>query len=503
MSSSKIARCEPRRGHGAVPLLMLLHLVILFTDHSLRCRVRAAAAAALIGGGQVAAAAASSTAAAAGRHPDASGATALQSQADDSSSLRGSRQPAVSAAATDGTASVESAAVRFEDLDEYDQYLLQLLLQEHAEAVAAGGPGALADPGAVPIAAAADAMAETAEAEAAAAERLQQSLRALTVCGMPHHWDYGADADEADEELCWGLDALPLEEPPPPLPPRSSPLSQYQLQPASGASLTSPEAFGPQSGSLGAGDGAEGGTGGGGGSGGGGGRALLQITPGVAGRGARNLPISVIVPIQDFGFDCSTLSGLDACAEPQCLNFFSLVRSPNNSVTCQQVAPIRPPGAGGGGGGASIVVPYDYDLLFQFGNSPVLAGLSLGAQSLGNLRFTTMINQFPAVTRDNTNTARVATTGGSFQAYEGVLQRQRTSGTTGSFDATEPLTFTVGLNLGTTADTWINRLSLPGYSASERGVTAAGAAGAGAAGGAASDARPSVAFGLSSVILGG
>ncbi|KAG2429062.1 hypothetical protein HXX76_011302 [Chlamydomonas incerta] len=212
---------------------------------------------------------------------------------------------------------------------------------------------------------------------------------------------------------------------------------------------------------------------------------------------------------ETFAFDCSTLSGLDACAEPQCLNFFSLVRAANNSVSCQQVAPIPPPGAGaGGGGGATIVIPYEYDLLFQFGNSPVLTGLSLGAQFLDNLRFTTMINQFPAVTRDNTNTARVATAGGSFQAYEGVLQRQRTSGTQGGFDATEPLTFTVGLNLGTTADTFINRLSLPGYSASERGVTATGAAGAASAGGAggassASDTRPSVAFGLSSVILGG
>lgn len=99
-------------------------------------------------------------------------------------------------------------AVWFEELDEYDQHVVQLLMQEHAKAVATGGGEAVA--------------AGDAAAAAAAAAQLQQSLQSLTVCGMPHHWDYGADADEVDEELCWGLDAVALEEPPPPPPPSSA-----------------------------------------------------------------------------------------------------------------------------------------------------------------------------------------------------------------------------------------------------------------------------------------
>lgn len=43
------------------------------------------------------------------------------------------------------------------------------------------------------------------------------------------------------------------------------------------------------------------------------------------------------------------------------------------------MAPI-PPVTGGAPVSATIIVPYAYDYLFQFGNSIVLSGLSLGVQ---------------------------------------------------------------------------------------------------------------------------
>lgn len=36
-------------------------------------------------------------------------------------------------------------------------------------------------------------------------------------------------------------------------------------------------------------------------------------------------------------FNCSALSGLAACAEPQCADFFGLVRGEDGAVTCEQV----------------------------------------------------------------------------------------------------------------------------------------------------------------------
>lgn len=215
-------------------------------------------------------------------------------------------------------------------------------------------------------------------------------------------------------------------------------------------------------------------------------RRLAQLT-GLGGRGANQLPSSVIVPVSIVGFNCSALSGLAACAEPQCADFFGLVRGEDGAVTCEQVAPI-PPVTGGAPVSATIIVPYAYDYLFQFGNSIVLSGLSLGVQSLDNRRWATQINTFPTRERDSVDTARIATARGSLSGYEGVLQREVDSGTQGNFDATEPLTFNFGTALRSVSDTLIQRLSLPGFSASNRVLE--------------SDPRVNSAFGLSNVILG-
>ncbi len=59
---------------------------------------------------------------------------------------------------------------------------------------------------------------------------------------------------------------------------------------------------------------------------------------------------------------------------------------------------------------------------------------------------------------------------------------------TGNFDDTEPLTFNFGTVLRSVSDTLIQRLSLPGFSASNRVLG--------------SDPRVNTAFGLSNVILG-
>ncbi|KXZ51098.1 hypothetical protein GPECTOR_14g80 [Gonium pectorale] len=103
--------------------------------------------------------------------------------------------------------------------------------------------------------------------------------------------------------------------------------------------------------------------------------------------------------------------------------------------------------------------------------------------------FETRIDLFPSVTNDATGTARVALAAGPFAGYEGVLQREIESGNGGGFDATDPITFTATYNFRTVTDTLISRLALPGYAASERATAA--------------DTRPNVAFGISSVILGG
>lgn len=46
-------------------------------------------------------------------------------------------------------------------------------------------------------------------------------------------------------------------------------------------------------------------------------------------------------------FNCNALSGLEACAEPQCFEFFSLTRLPGGRVECVQVRAagrgIQPP----------------------------------------------------------------------------------------------------------------------------------------------------------------
>ncbi len=51
-----------------------------------------------------------------------------------------------------------------------------------------------------------------------------------------------------------------------------------------------------------------------------------------------------------------------------------------NSCVAHQVAPIPPVTGGTGTVSTTIIVPYQYDYLFQFGNSIVLSGLSLGVQ---------------------------------------------------------------------------------------------------------------------------
>ncbi|EFJ49646.1 hypothetical protein VOLCADRAFT_89585 [Volvox carteri f. nagariensis] len=221
-------------------------------------------------------------------------------------------------------------------------------------------------------------------------------------------------------------------------------------------------------------------------------RRLQQVLTGIT-RGAltSGAPISLLVPISSFGFDCNTLvgTGLNACAEPQCGDFFGLERQPDGSIVCNQVAEIPAPGANNAGGSTAVVAPYTYDELFQFGNNVVLGGVSLGVQGTTNDRFVTRINQFPTLTKDATGTARVATAKGSFKGYEGVLQRAKSSGTIGFFDPRQPVTFTFGANLRTITDTLIDRLNVPGYTAREREKPA--------------DTRPDTAFGLSRVILGG
>ena len=77
-------------------------------------------------------------------------------------------------------------------------------------------------------------------------------------------------------------------------------------------------------------------------------------------------------------FNCSALSGLQGCAEPQCTAFFDLRRFPNGTISCVRLTPTP---AAAGGGTTQIVIPYDYDLIFQFGNSVVLDGTSLGVQA--------------------------------------------------------------------------------------------------------------------------
>lgn len=74
-------------------------------------------------------------------------------------------------------------------------------------------------------------------------------------------------------------------------------------------------------------------------------------------------------------FNCSSLSGLAACAEPQCADIFSLQRNASGAIVCRATgkraaATTR----------ATIVIPYTYDQIFQFGSNVVLGGYSIGGQ---------------------------------------------------------------------------------------------------------------------------
>ena len=73
-------------------------------------------------------------------------------------------------------------------------------------------------------------------------------------------------------------------------------------------------------------------------------------------------------------FNCSTLSGLEACAEPLCFDVFELQRQANGTVACVQVrvqetVPSRLI--------ASLLLPYDYDYLFRFASDVEPLGASI------------------------------------------------------------------------------------------------------------------------------
>jgi hypothetical protein len=61
-------------------------------------------------------------------------------------------------------------------------------------------------------------------------------------------------------------------------------------------------------------------------------------------------------------FNCSTLFGLEACAEPLCFDVFELQRQANGSVECMRV---RAQETGISRVVASLLLPYDYDYLFR------------------------------------------------------------------------------------------------------------------------------------------
>jgi hypothetical protein len=76
-------------------------------------------------------------------------------------------------------------------------------------------------------------------------------------------------------------------------------------------------------------------------------------------------------------FNCSTLSGLEACAEPLCFDVFELQRLDNGTVRCvrvrQQATTISPIVA------AALLLPYDYDYLFRFGADVEPLGTSVSS----------------------------------------------------------------------------------------------------------------------------